>query len=479
LLFNNLEYFLFFGTIFFYQWYIHPYLFKDPNFSRKSLHAILLVCSYFFYMSWDYRFGGLILLSTIIDYFLALKIDSEINAKLKKFYLQLSLILNLVFILGFFKYYNFIINSANSILNLFDYNNPLPGLYIVLPVGISFFTFQSMSYTIDVYKREIPVEKSFVKFALFVSFFPQLVAGPIVTAKTFMPQLEKLPKFEEIHFLKAIRYFLMGYIKKVIISDNISPIIDLIFQSPGEYGTAATWLAAILFVIQVYSDFSGYSDMAYGSGLLLGFELPENFRMPLIGRNFTDLWRRWHISLSSWLKDYLYFSLGGSRVGYFRHKINLFLTMLIAGLWHGASWNFVIWGGIQGLILALESAYHQKFKIQETISAFRYIVQNAMTLFFFALIGVLFRPQEFDKAQQIYYNLFFYHSKGLRPYMLKIGLAVIFTVIVSNIIGYFIFEKNKKFSIPPQIEFFGYAFGVLILSLLTNDNVVPFIYFQF
>lgn len=431
-------------------------------------------------MSWDYRFGALILISTVIDYFLALAIDSETDERFRLRYLQISLILNLGVILGFFKYYNFLTNNVNSLFLLWSDVKPLPELHIILPVGISFFTFQSMSYTIDVYRREISVEKSFLKFALFVSFFPQLVAGPIVTAKTFLPQLYRDTNFSEIPFRKAIRYFFLGYVKKVIISDNISPIVDLIFDSPSNYGTGASWLGAVLFILQIYCDFSGYSDMAYASGLILGFELPENFRLPLIGRNFTDFWRRWHISLSTWLRDYLYFALGGSRVSYFRHKFNLFLTMLLAGLWHGANWNFVIWGGLQGIVLASESAYHRWNKDgNKNISLPQYLLQVTLTLGLFVFLGTLFRSQDMDKALTLIQNMLIYSEKGLRPYMLKIGLTVIATVMVSNIAGYYIFEKNKSIQVSPVLEFGFYTVSVLLISLLTNDNTAPFIYFQF
>lgn len=434
-------------------------------------------------MSWDYRFGSLIFISTLVDYYLAIKISENDSDTVRKNYLKASIILNLVVILGFFKYYNFATSNINSIFGFFGIIKPIPELKILLPVGISFFTFQSMSYTIDIYRREIQVEKSFIRFALFVSFFPQLVAGPIVTAKTFLPQLDNDRDFKDIPFIISVRYFIMGYIKKVIISDNISPIIDLVYSNPENYGTVATWLVAILFIIQIYCDFSGYSDMAYGSALLLGYELPENFRLPLIATNFTEFWRRWHISLSTWLRDYLYFSLGGSRVGYFRHKLNLFLTMLLAGLWHGASWNFVIWGGLQGMIMAAESLYSdylKKYPKQEnTISILTTSLKAVMTLLFFILIATLFRSEDLRKEAVIISNMFVYKSLGLRPYMLKIGLSAILAVIIGNIVGYYIYEKNMNFKIHPVFEFLSYVLLIPTLSLLTNENITPFIYFQF
>ncbi len=437
-------------------------------------------------MSWDYRFGALILVSTLVDFILAIYIEKTEDESKRLHLLQISLFLNLVAILGFFKYYHFITGNINSIFTLFGFEKAIPELKILLPVGVSFFTFQSMSYTIDVYRKEIHVEKSFIRFALFVSFFPQLVAGPIVTAKSFLPQLYSDPKFEDIPFLKAIRYFFMGYFKKVILSDNISPIVDLIYSNPENYGSTATWLGSILFIAQIYCDFSGYSDMAYSSALLLGYELPENFRLPLICRSFTDFWRRWHISLSTWLKEYLYFSLGGSRVGYFHHKINLILTMLIAGLWHGASWNFVIWGGLQGVIMAVENAYagyvvsrYGKEVANKKISVIQYVFQNILTLLFFTFIGTLFRTGDMKTELIILKNFINFSDLGLRPYMVKIGLSAIFTLVIGNILGYYLYEKNYNFRIPKYVELFFYIIGTLFISLLTNDNLTPFIYFQF
>ena len=431
-------------------------------------------------MSWDYRFGGLIFLSTLIDYVLAIYIAKTTEHKKKKLFLFGSIFLNLVCILGFFKYYNFFSENLNWLFTFFGLKVLLPELKIVLPVGISFFTFQSMSYTIDVYRGKIPVEKSFLKFALYVSFFPQLVAGPIVVAKDFLPQLYKEVYLENVPFRVAIRYFTMGYFKKVIISDNIAPIVDIIFHNPENYGTFASWFGATLFIIQIYCDFSGYSDMAYGSALLLGYELPENFRMPFLGNNFTELWRRWHISLSSWLREYVYFSLGGSRLGEWRHKFNLFFTMLLAGLWHGANWTFVIWGGIQGIILAVESSFH---KYQERKGKF---FPNWMNIFFpfltffgFVFIGTMFRAESLEKEWIMLQNMFSLSNGALRPYMLRTGIFAILVVGIGHISGYFLYEKGRQISLPFWLEFCCLALLILIMSLFTNENVTPFIYFQF
>lgn len=431
-------------------------------------------------MSWDYRFGALIFISTLIDYVLAIYIAKATEIRKKKLFLFGSIFLNIVCILGFFKYYNFFSQNSNLLFTLLGFRAPLPELNIILPVGISFFTFQSMSYTIDVYRGKIGVEKSLLKFALYVSFFPQLVAGPIVVAKDFLPQLYRDVNLENVPFRIAIRFFLMGYFKKVILSDNIAPIVDIIFHNPENYGTFASWFGATLFIVQIYCDFSGYSDMAYGSALLLGYELPENFRMPFLGNNFTELWRRWHISLSSWLREYVYFSLGGSRLGEWRHKFNLFFTMLLAGLWHGANWTFVIWGGVQGVILATESTFH-KYKERTGFHFPRWmnIFFPFLTFSGFVLIGTMFRAESIEKEWIMLKHMLSFTDGALRPYMLRIGLFAIVSVLVGHLLGYFLFEKGRTVSLPSWLEFILLSVGVLVISLFTNENVTPFIYFQF
>ncbi len=478
MIFSELEYFLFFGFVFFIYWYLLPIFSKDRNF---LFQGFLLFVSYYFYMSWDYRFGSLILLSTLIDFVLAIYINESDSKNKRLFFLYLSLFLNLICVLGFFKYYLFFANSINQILG----NKYLPILEIILPVGISFFTFQSMSYTIDVYRKEIPVEKSFLRFALFVSFFPQLVAGPIVTAKTFLPQLETHKKIEDIDFKLAIRFFLMGYFKKIIISDNVSPIVDVLFKSPEVYSGISIWIANAFFVIQLYGDFSGYSDMAFGSALLLGYKLPENFYLPLKPTSVTDFWRRWHITLGTWLRDYIYISFGGSKKGVFIHKFNLFMTMFIGGIWHGANWTYFFWGAFMGSFLAFESAiknYTEKFwknlpkKFHPTFLFLSWIYGLGAVTFACAL----FRSENMSMAKIMMEKMIFMESgEFIRPYMLKTFFVMVIVLFISNIIGHYIFEKKKAFTINSKLEFFVYPILILIIAYFSNDNELAFVYFQF
>ncbi|EMO83781.1 MBOAT family O-acyltransferase [Leptospira santarosai] len=484
MLFPTLEFFVFFIFVFLVYWYLIPYLFGNDTKVLFLTHFFLLVVSYYFYMSWDWRFGGLILLSTVIDFVLAAKIGSSQDGRTRFALITISLILNLVFILGFFKYYNFFADSINLFLGHFGVKNALPILRVILPVGISFYTFQSLSYTIDVYRRQILPEKSFLRFALFVSFFPQLVAGPIVTAKTFLPQLDTAKNLTEIRFRKAIRYFILGYIKKVVLSDNAAPIVEKIFGHPENFGTVALWLGATLFLIQIYCDFSGYTDMAYASALLLGYELPENFRMPFIARSVTEHWRRWHMTLSTWLRDYVYISLGGNRAGVLRHRFNLWFTMFVAGFWHGAAWTFIIWGSCQGTILLLEALYGSLK--EKHFRDFRILpdkilapIQIILTCFVSVAVGTWFRAESFTKGWVMLKKMFVYSEGGLRPYMLKTGIPVVLCVIVGQWLGYFIFEKNKEWNPPVWLEFSFYPIVAVILALLTPDLELPFIYFQF
>lgn len=484
MLFATLEYLVFFTLVFIFHWYIFPAIIQNEENRRRIIHIFLLFASYFFYMSWDYRFGALILFSTFIDYYLAIAIEDSTSHRQRQTYLIISLFLNLICVLGFFKYYNFLVSSLGDFLSLFGMQSFLPILKITLPVGVSFFTFQSLSYTIDVYRKIIPCEKNFVRFALFVSFFPQLVAGPIVMAKQFLPQLFHKVTLEEIPFRKAIRFFLLGYFKKVVLSDNVSPISDLIFKNPENYGTYALWLAAFLFWVQVYCDFSGYTDMAYASALLLGYELPENFRMPYLSKSVTEHWRRWHISLSTWLRDYIYISMGGSRRGYFMHKFNIWFTMFVGGVWHGANWTFVLWGSFQGLLLLIESFLkdlREKY-IHFDYSAFRpymNVFRILFTSFLTITVGTCFRAESLTKEWIMISKMFVFHDGGLRPFMLKTGIPAILCVIVGHYLGYLIFEKNKDFKIPKLAEFASYPFAILLLLILTPDKEIPFIYFQF
>jgi len=489
LIFSDFEYLIFFLFVFFSVWYLFPSLFKDEKKEQRILHTFLLLVSYFFYMSWDYRFGALILLSTFIDYFVGLRLSQTEKPKVRLALLYFSLITNLVFILGFFKYYNFLAGTTNSLGNFAGHENILPILNIILPAGISFFTFQSLSYTIDVYRKEIPSERDFIKFSLFVSFFPQLVAGPIVTARTFIPQLYEKKRFEDIEFRVAIRFFMLGYFKKAILSDQIAPTLELIYSDPTILHTYTLWMGSILGGVQVYLDFSGYSDMAIGSALLLGYKLPTNFNLPFLATTISGFWRRWHITLNSWLRDYIYFPMGGSRVTPIRRKFNLWFTMFVSGVWHGANWTYVFWGSLNGVFYVIEEFYHDLFPkkekkepnlyAQKIAHGFVFVVQNLLSNLAFFLGAVFFRSSSFGNAVLHIKGMFVWQNGLLRPYMWKDFLWVFVFVFLGHVFGYFIFEKQKGRNVSALAEFAIYPVLVLILALFTPENSTPFIYFQF
>ncbi len=315
-------------------------------------NRLLLAASLLFYGAWDWRFLFLLVGTALVDWLIARAIEGSEDGRRRRRLLIISMVSNLG-VLGFFKYFDFFADSAQRLANAFGVTLGFVELHIILPVGISFYTFQSMSYTIDVWRREMPACKRFDDFLLFVAFFPQLVAGPIERARVLLPQVMRPRTITAAGVDAGLWLILQGYLKKVVIADNLSPIADAAFASGAPASGPAMWIGVVAFAFQIYGDFSGYSDIARGTARLMGFELMINFRLPYFAASPSDFWRRWHISLSTWLRDYLYIPLGGNRGSATRTQINLALTMLLGGLWHGASWNFVLWGAFHGGILVV------------------------------------------------------------------------------------------------------------------------------
>jgi alginate O-acetyltransferase complex protein AlgI len=348
MLFNSLTFLIFLGfTLLFY--------YKLPF---RAQNLFLLGASYLFYGWWDYRFLFLLLFTSAFDYFCALLMDKQSDTKRRRWLLVFSLASNLG-VLCAFKYFNFFAESFAQVLSVFGMKASLPVLHVILPVGISFYTFLSMSYTIDVYRREIKATRDPVAFLLFVSFFPHLVAGPIVRASFLLPQCERPRVIIPREVVTGVWLILLGYVKKVVIADRLAGVVNLGFPNHGGplYGDANSWFVLYAFAFQIYGDFSGYSDIARGLSKLMGFELPVNFRAPYLVTNPAEFWRHWHITLSTWLRDYLYIPLGGNRKGAGRTYVNLIVTMLLGGLWHGAGIAFVLWGAYQGLLLVIHRAW--------------------------------------------------------------------------------------------------------------------------
>lgn len=467
MIFSSLEYFIFFSIVL-----LLMILIKSASLKR----TILLLASYYFYAYWDYRFAFLMFLMTACNYFVGIQIEKSQNQKYKNKWLIVSIIFNLG-VLGFFKYFNFFIDSANVLLNPLHIQLPL--LSIILPIGISFITFEVMSYTIDIYKGVNKSPKSFWDFALLVSFFPHLVAGPILKPKQFFPEIRKEIVITRENISYGVQIFLLGLVRKVFIADRLALFVDPVFKNSQDYSGTTLWLAVIAYAIQIYCDFCGYSDMAIGSAKCLGFDIPQNFDIPYISQNVTEFWRRWHISLSTWLRDYLYIPLGGNRKGKVRQYFNLIITMLLGGLWHGASWNFVAWGGLHGIALAIHKIYaetiQKKYKIQSILYK---ILAWFGTFIFICITWVFFRSSDFSISLAILQKMFYLNNPiGINWYANSLLLCIP-TLILTDYLGTKL-NQGLKLRINSFKGMFLLFFVVFGLIFLAPQNPSPFIYFQF
>lgn len=446
---------------------------------------LCLVGSYFFYGWWDWRFMSLIMLSTIIDYSIGLKLDETEDSNTRKRFLHGSIIANLG-VLAFFKYFNFFIDSFQSMLASFGLEASVSELNIILPVGISFYTFQSMSYTIDLYRKQIPVERDFWRFATYIAFFPQLVAGPIVRAKDFLPQFQRKINFNWNRFNAGLSLVMWGFFKKVVVADSLAPFVDLCFEAPETFSSIHLIVGVIFYSFQIYCDFSGYSDIAIGLARILGFNFPENFRTPYFSKNFSEFWTRWHITLSSWLRDYLYISLGGNRGGTFNTYRNLMLTMLLGGLWHGASWVFVFWGFLHGLYLVVQRLLEKPFKRLMDAARIpkmaRLGISMALVYFFTCLAWVFFRAPNFEVASTVITRIASLESFTLgsivNKFMAIKGLlliAILLTIEITNFRFHYIPLLVRK----PVFRLAAFALIVWMIAFFGTFGTNAFIYFQF
>ncbi|MFZ0430453.1 MAG: MBOAT family O-acyltransferase [Acidobacteriota bacterium] len=466
MLFNSWEYWLFFLIVL-------PLFYSSP---LRIGRYVLLAASYFFYMWWNPKFILLILASTLIDYFCGRALPRL--RRYRRLVLVVSLASNLG-LLGFFKYYNFF---ASSLSAMFGLSPDSLFLQIILPVGISFYTFQSMSYTIDIYRGELQPVDSFTDFALFVAFFPQLVAGPIVRAREFLPQLKDWhgPSARDVQ--EGILLLLLGLIKKMVLADHFALISDAYFGNVGASpGAWAAWTGTLAFAMQIFFDFSGYTDIARGSALLMGFRFPSNFERPYLASSITDFWRRWHISLSTWLRDYLYIPLGGNRNGRWNTYRNLMITMLLGGLWHGASWNFVIWGGYHGGLLAAHRIVGRRTRSRPP--GWPTLALRPLTVllnFGLVLIGwVFFRARTFDDSWWTLQNLFSLHGSGAGLMGWGLWAALLGSMALAVLEERWgVFQRLVDAPATIRILCYGGAFAVLELFSVT-DLQIPFVYFQF
>lgn len=441
---------------------------------NRPRKLLLLGASYLFYAAWDWRFLSLILASSLIDYLVAWRLDLTERPGTRRVLLTLSLVSNLG-LLGFFKYFHFFEDSLVQLLARFGIEMSHTTLHIVLPVGISFYTFQTLSYTIDVYRGSLKAERDFLDVALFVAFFPQLVAGPIVRAAEFLPQLSRPRRREDVAVRSCLALFLVGFFKKACVSDNVAPFVDRVFQAPAGFSAMAVWTGVALYAVQIYCDFSGYSDMAIASAGLLGFQLPENFRAPYFATSITDFWRRWHISLSTWLRDYLYIALGGNRRGRVRTYLNLMLTMLLGGLWHGAAWNFVIWGGLHGSGLA----FHRRWRDRPVRwKRLRALAGWLLTLGFVLLAWIFFRAESLGRALEFLRTCVTFESPGTQvaPLILLAALPVLAGV---HWLSWRHRWLERVAGLRPAAFALALGIGFAVAVALVHQGHRPFIYFQF
>jgi len=446
-------------------------------------NRMLLVASYVFYGYWDYRYLSLIFISTVIDYFVAIGLQGSDNSSQRKRLLTVSICANLG-MLGFFKYYNFFTSEMAELLAHIGMPVSMPVLNIVLPVGISFYTFQTMSYTIDVYRRQTTPTHRFLDFALYVSFFPQLVAGPIERSYRLLPQiLEHRPHLKE-NFTEGLYHVMIGMFKKVVIADNMAPIVNHIFSRPvAELTGPEIILGVYAFAFQIYGDFSGYSSIAQGIAKWMGFNLSWNFKMPYFATSPSDFWQRWHITLSSWLRDYLYIPLGGNRGGHFTTLRNLVLTMLLGGLWHGAGWTFIVWGLYHGLLLIVYRLFEFKQDgIPRRLMHHR-IGKGLRMIFFFHLVCIswlLFRAESMDQAWEMLRIIFTDFTVTSFCYYAAGMLLLFITPLM--MLEYWI-EKSgdllKLVNSHWSLRTIAYTYFTIMLWIFPPLSKQVFIYFQF
>ena len=435
-------------------------------------NLLIVAASFLFYGWWDYRFLGLLIFSGLFDFTFGLLIDRTSESRKRKILLFLSLTVNLS-LLGFFKYYDFFVESMSALLASLNIATPMRTLGIILPVGISFYTFQSMSYVIDIYRRQMKPTASLLNYMAYVSFFPQLVAGPIQRGHHLLPQLERTLTIDINSITEGLWLIVWGLFKKVVMADNLAPLVDLAYDNPTVSGPTVV-LGTIAFAFQIYGDFSGYSDIARGIAKILGFDLIENFNLPYYAINIKDFWRRWHISLSTWLRDYLYISLGGNRSGTGRAYRNLMTTMLLGGLWHGAAWNFILWGAWHGLGL---SAYRWWAERPDLSGRMPIWLGRLATLGFVLYGWLLFRAGSFDRIWKMTTALADWSAPSwLLHYVL--GLLLYVTPLVSIEIW---LNKNRLAPLQAPSWIRGVLQGAMLLLILLfwETRSVPFIYFQF
>lgn len=466
MIFTEFRFFLFFLAVFAVHWALTA---QTP---RK---VWLLACSYLFYASWDWRFLSLVLLSTAIDYVVGLRLAATTDRDARRAWLLVSLVGNLS-ILGFFKYFNFFMESAAALIRLLGFGVSVPALQIILPLGISFYTFQTMSYSLDVYRNKLRPTRSVLDFALFVAFFPQLVSGPIVRAIEFLPQLATLKRWADVPVKSCLLLFLFGYVKKACIADNLAPITEAYWADPHAYSVAGTLVGLVGFAIQIFCDFAGYSEMAIACGGLLGYRLPENFRHPYFAPNIRLFWTRWHMTLSRWVFDYVFMPIA-------RHTRvppwgNYLIVFTLIGLWHGANWTFAIWGALHGLAMAAHRAYSKALPPDAPLARLTGAAGPVLMFAWFLVAGIFFRSPDLATARVVFRELVLFQTAGTASF----GPAI-WGIIVGLALVHWIFYR---WPVASRLEAFGpllfpivYGVAASLALALSNVGYTPFYYFIF
>lgn len=472
MLFNSWHFFVFLIVVLL----VHGALIRFPRWQRWSLVA----ASAYFYGQWHWAYLSLIYLTVVSDFFIGKAIPASKNPKRL---IGLSLLVNLS-ILGFFKYSGLLNETVLQLIHMLGVDAAWDFWHVVLPVGISFYTFQSLSYTIDIYRKQLKPRQSLLDYSLFITFFPQLVAGPIVRAVEFFKELDHPRPASAEQGQLGMTLIMLGLVKKVVIADNLAPYVDQVFSAAGQYSAIECLMAVYAFAVQIYCDFSGYSDIAIGVAALLGFRFPQNFNAPYAALTIQDFWRRWHMTLSRWLRDYLYISLGGNRRGERRTLINLMLTMMLGGLWHGAAWNFVVWGGLHGAYLAIERYALAHFRWYQQAPWWGQILQWLLTFHLVCLAWVFFRAEDFPQAWSLLGQIVSPQQwSGVAwPSVAAIPqhwLWLVPLLIVLQIPGHAWRWREQLVQAPAWTYAVTVSLAIALLVILTPQTAAPFIYFQF
>ena len=481
MLFNSIDFAIFLPIVFIVYWFV-------TNKNLKLQNLLIVVASYVFYGWWDWRFLSLILFSTIVDYTIGRQLKNKENQLKRRVLLWSSILVNLG-LLGFFKYYNFFLDNFITVFSFFGQEIQANSLNIILPVGISFYTFQTLSYTIDVYKRKLEPTNDFIAFSAFVSFFPQLVAGPIERATHLLPQFYKKRTFDYSKAVDGMRQILWGLFKKIVIADNCAEYANLIFNNSADYSGSTLVLGALFFTFQIYGDFSGYSDIAIGTSRLFGFDLMQNFNFPYFSRDIAEFWRRWHISLSTWFRDYLYIPLGGSRGGTWMKVRNTFIIFIVSGFWHGANWTFIVWGALNAIYFLPLLLTNNNRNNLETIALGKFFPSLKEFCFMLLTFGltvfawIFFRAENIGHAVQYISDIFKHPGSFLSlgiywKYKTIIILISIFILIewIGRDGQYAISKIGLKWRSPFRYAFY---YALIIAIFWFGGKEQQFIYFQF